>query len=143
MKRISWLGVIVGGVSDIVSSAIFSFIILFAVMATLPRQPLPPAETQAALNATILTSPRLIAVSLVLGALSSVFGGYVAAAIAKHDRLLNGALSTWLYIASGIYGWVNLKLPISAYEHLLGIVASPLFGLLGGYLSERIQKTQR
>lgn len=40
---------------------------------------------------------------LLLGALCSVLGGYVAARLAARSELVNGALSAFLCIAFGLY----------------------------------------
>jgi len=79
-------------------------------------------------------SPLICSFQLLIGFLCSVFGGYVAAWIAKHDELLNGALSSFLCVLLGI-ATVTLAKDFSpiATKTLL-IVASPVCGLFGGYL---------
>jgi len=70
-----------------------------------------------------------------LGSLCSVFGGYVAAWIAKHDEVLNGALSSILCVGSGVYALLGARAAGDAALHLALLPLSPALGALGGYLS--------
>jgi hypothetical protein len=64
----------------------------------------------------------------------SVLGGYVAAWIAKHDELVNGAASAWLCLLISAFTTVpGLGSHSFAYRLLL-LAASPISGLLGGSL---------
>jgi hypothetical protein len=72
---------------------------------------------------------------MALGCLCSVLGGYVAARIAKHDLLLNGALSSFLCLASGLYAiFFARHEDIQVWKIILGEILSPSLGLAGGYL---------
>ena len=73
----------------------------------------------------------------------SILGGYVAAWLAKHDELLNGALSAWLCIAFGIAAFgASVRGGTPVWEVILGELASPALGLLGGYF-RAAQKRKR
>jgi hypothetical protein len=63
-----------------------------------------------------------------------LLGGYVAAWLAKHDELLNGALSSFLCVVLGIFTIFSGKDLNPLWVQLLMLVASPLLGLLGGSL---------
>jgi len=62
--------------------------------------------------------------SIILGALCSVLAGYVSARIAKHDEVLNGALSSILCVVGGLYS----VLSGSAALHLALLPLGPVLG---------------
>lgn len=136
MKPISIPGVIIGGVADIVGTNVLAFPLMVAVMV-----PLAPslhgashAQITAAMTAAIHGSSALTVIQWIPGILGSLLGGYVAAWIARHDMLLNGALSAWLCILIGIYSLLHQSNAVPLYEHILLLVGSPVLGLFGGYL---------
>jgi hypothetical protein len=63
-----------------------------------------------------------------------VLGGYVSARIAKHDELLNGALSSILCVGSGMYAVVSGSAADDLLMHLFFLPLSPALGALGGFL---------
>jgi len=135
MKRLSAVGILVGGVTDIVSSTIFAIPLLIYVTARINAHG--HAATQ-----LIFSIGWLYVLEFVTGSCGSVLGGYVAAAIAKHDELLNGLLSCLVCVAIGVYSLIGGKSPsIPVSAQLLSLGAAPLFALLGGYL-RYAQKTR-
>jgi hypothetical protein len=80
----------------------------------------------------IHTGLGLRAAQLLLGGLCSVLGGFHAAWIAKHHEILNGAASSFLCIAMGLYSLAG-KTPVDGFHIALPVV-SPALGALGGYL---------
>ena len=136
MKKLSILGIVVGGISDIVLTNILAIPLLVFVLVT--RVHYTPAMSSQqltdALTNGLMGDPMLFAVQLLLGSLCSIFAGYLAAWIAKHNELLNGSLSAWLCVASGICSLV-IKLDSAPwFLTLIGFILSPALGLLGGYL---------
>ena len=90
--------------------------------------------------ALIATPPYKVA-TFVTGASASILGGYVAAWLAKHDELLNGAFSAYLCVALGLIGMVTVT--ASPADRLLEVAMMPLspaLGLFGGYL--RLRQTR-
>jgi hypothetical protein len=73
----------------------------------------------------------------ILGGICSVFGGYVSARIAKHDELLNGALSSILCVGGGMYAVISGSAADDLWMHLLFLPLSPTLGALGGFLRTR------
>lgn len=133
MKKVSFLGVIIGGITDIVSTGVFAVpFMVFVLVAYVPH--VPPNQAQSALTSAINGNHLLSILQWLPGIAGSLFAGYVAAWIAKHDEALNGALSSWLCILLGIYSLVTAKVPILAYEHVIALVGSPVTGLVGGWL---------
>lgn len=109
MRSVSFSGVIIGGIIGIV----FTNILMI------------PFEI------TIHAHPVIYVTATILGCAGSVLGGYAAALLATHDEVLNGALSSFLYIGAATYGiirgtstepvWIEIAmLPLSVGLAALG-----------------------
>jgi hypothetical protein len=133
--KISFKGVIIGGIADIVGTNIAAVFFIVFLLATNPlvRTILQDGGARA-FSAYLRENPPLFAVSFLIGAMFSVIGGYVAAHIAKHHELLNGALSAWLCFIIGIVSLLQGTSGYPLWLELLLIPASPLLGMFGGYL---------
>ena len=133
--RISINGVLLGGILDVGLSMLLNTIfILFWTMHFIGA--FKGAELAAKVSEVIATNPAIFAGTFAIGSLCSILGGYISARIAKQHEVLNGALSSWLCIALGVYG---LLFKVSSPTHgiFLAVLSIPLsFGLaaLGGYL---------
>jgi hypothetical protein len=133
MNKISVKGVVVGGVTDIFATVIFTLPLIVYLIATqvtgTPKVPL-----QAAVMAAIRANPLLYGLESLIGLACSVLGGYVAARVAKHDELLNGLLASFLSVGLGVHSLATgndsgpLLLPV------LLLIASLLCSALGGHL---------
>ena len=139
MARVSLKGVVVGGVVDIVGTFILSLPLMSVAMVQLRMTGLPEPERTAALMRAMGPGTSYYLVGMVAGVSCSVLGGFVAARIAGHDERLNGALSAWLCMLSGIYGWATGAIAASAFAHLGYLLLSPAVGAFGGYLCERVR----
>ncbi len=137
MKRVSVMGVVVGAVADIVASNVAAFPILVVAATKVDVRSLPKQEQGHALLQAVQATHSLFAAQLLLGSACSVLGGYIAARIAKHDQVLNGALSAFLCVGLGVYALLAKSDGFSPLTHAALFVASPLCGALGGYLAER------
>ena len=137
-KKVSILGFVIGSVADIVGTNIWGVFMTIYVMVSynlLQTAASSPADFTSQVLHIFQTDPLIFSVNFIVGAMFSVLGGYIAAYIAKHDELLNGALSSFLCVLSGIYGLFTGSHPL--YLILLEILAfiiSPLLGMFGGYL---------
>lgn len=131
MRQISILGVVVGGVFDIVISSIGGAIVIaIAIGAGLfSGGTSPDAQhlAEAVTNSTSLTTGLAI-----YGSLISVAAGYLAARIANRAELLNGTLSSLLCVIQGVLTLSHTRHSITyvAFE----LIGPPLCGLAGGYL---------
>jgi hypothetical protein len=133
--KVSFVGVLIGGFTDVVSSSIFAIPVVIYVMVKfdLPYSP----QGTAAIASSIHSNVWLYGLQLTIGMACFVLGGYVAARIAKHDELLNGLLSSFLCIAIGIYPLLLSRDFHSVLKQVFLLIASPAFALLGGYLRQR------
>jgi hypothetical protein len=134
MKRISIIGVLLGGVVDIVSTNILAFPFAIYVVLRLNMAHVPKDHLQAAIASAFHGGVFGFVIQWVLGGAGSMIGGYVAAWIAKRDQVLNGTLSSYLCLAIGIFGWTTSKATASPGEQSLLLVGSVAFAALGGYL---------
>ena len=96
MKRLSIKGVLTGAVIDIASTIFFG--LLFGFLAILLFH-----EFGNIRHTEVIRSSAFNVMLLVIGLACSTLGGFVAAWLAKHDELLNGALSSFLCVALGVY----------------------------------------
>jgi hypothetical protein len=137
MARVSAKGLLVGGVLDIGATLVLSIPLMAVAMARLNLAQLPELQRTAALMKAMGPGSSYYLIGLGLGSVSSALGGYAAARIAKHDERLNGALSAWLCMLSGIYSWATGAYAATALAHIGYLVLSPALGAFGGYLFER------
>jgi hypothetical protein len=128
VNRISLKGVIVGGFTDVALTMVLGILLTIYAAAQLDVAHLTQDQLLIAIRANALFSGA----QLLIGIVGSIFGGYVAAWLAKRNEFLNGALSSFLCVGIGVYS-------ISAghaalVEKIIPLVASPVLGLLGGYI---------
>lgn len=134
MRRVSLKAVLIGGVLDIVLSNLTAIPMLIYAAIRLETWKLPESERGAAMVAALTTDPGLFATGMFVGSLCSIVGGYLAARIAKHDAVLNGAASAWLCVLFGLYSMVAGTDPMPLWAHLLFLPMSPALGAIGGHL---------
>ncbi|QIG97025.1 MULTISPECIES: hypothetical protein [unclassified Bradyrhizobium] len=130
MTRISFKGVAIGNVVDIVASNVVMLPVVIYLLAS-AKTGSPTDQGAASAVEALKTSNGFLAASSILGGLCSILGGYVSARIAKHDE----ALSSILCVGFGIYALVNGTGHL--WLHLLYLPLSPALGALGGYLRSR------
>jgi hypothetical protein len=131
MKPVSFKGVAIGNVVDIVASNVVAVPVMIYVLVS-ARVDL---SDHGAVTELLKTSTVFLAASSILGGLCSILGGYVSARVAKHDEVLNGALASILCVALGIYAVVNGTGRL--WLDVLYLPLSPALAALGGYLRAR------
>ena len=127
MSKISIKAIFAGGVVDVASS--FALAIPITIIAT-------------SRGTNALKGTKFSVAEIVLGLICSTFGGYIAGRVAKQDRLLNGALSSWLCTVLGICAVVS---GVDHQPHSIqafNFIAAPICALLGGYLSRSRKQLQ-
>jgi hypothetical protein len=134
VKRISVPAVLAGGITDILLTALLSLPILAYAYASSGAMPLPTDQQQAVLLAVIHSSVALYGTSFLVGACCSVFAGYLAAWLAKHDEVLNGALSSFLCVGFDLYALSRGQFGGPTWLAIVLLPLSPLLGAAGGYL---------
>jgi hypothetical protein len=137
MNKVSVKGVLVGAVVDVVSSGIVGIpLVLYVITHT-------GITDESALISEIHSRMRadlaLHSIQLILGTGCSILGGYVAARIAKHDEVLNGALSSFLCILLGIHSAASggVESPVE-FAFLFPVTIGA--AALGGFLARKSRR---
>lgn len=137
------VGVVVGGVTDIVATNLFVLPLVVYVAATRDLSGIPPEQAGNRMLAMISETPSLQAAGWFLGLSATVLGGYVSARIARRAEVKFGAMSAWLCMSLGVYGLVAHVGTAPLWQHALAFVLSPTFGALGGHLRARQIRRRR
>jgi len=143
MNRVSIKGVVLGGIIDIVATNIAALPVVILAGLRASVHTLPKDQQTRTVIETLQNTPSLYLTQMVVGGLCSILGGYVAARIAKRGAILNGALSAFLCVASGVYPFVTKADSLSPWAHAGFFLLSPALGALGGYLWEWRQATKK
>jgi hypothetical protein len=142
MKKLSFLGIIVGGIVDIVATNLFAIPLIVYVIISKDILSLPSTEMQKAMIDAFHNDKILYIINMLIGCACLVLGGYAGARIAKHHELINGALTSFLCVCLSIYSLFTSPIINPIYLVVILFIASPLCALLGGYLRLR-QKGQK
>lgn len=138
--RVSWKGVIIGTLVNVVPSDVIGIIVMLALLAGAHWHHVSPDDLQALNLQFIADHPWLSQLLQMPGALFSVLGGYVAARIAKRHELLNATLTSLWCAGSMIWSitvWSSLLiLPI--WVDIITIFLNILLALLGGLIYLRL-----
>jgi hypothetical protein len=132
MHRISLKGVIIGGIADILSTCVVALLVLIFIFISSPAGDIRISNAQ-----LLFESGAFKISSVIVGGLCSVLGGYVSARIAKHDEVLNGALSSILCVGFGLYALLTGDAADRSALEIVLLPLSPALGALGGYLRSR------
>jgi hypothetical protein len=137
MSKVSLKGVLIGGIVDVVSSSLLGIPFAIYALSKVDVAHTPKDQLSSAIVAVSRGIPWLYGAQLLVGISCSIFAGYVAAWLAKHDEELNGTLSSYLCVALGIYSIAAGKDSHAHWVQLLILITSPVCGFLGGYLRAR------
>ncbi|MGC9991379.1 MAG: hypothetical protein ABSD52_03130 [Candidatus Cybelea sp.] len=137
MSKRSLVGVLVGGVTNIVTANVLNLPIGIHVILTTGDLEMPPSVRKADYLDWLHAHPAVFAISLAIWAFSSVLGGFVAARIAKENEIAAGALSSWACIALAVNALVHGISGQPIWQFLLWVPGSPLLSALGGYVAQR------
>jgi MFS family permease len=133
MKKVSIKAVVLAGIFDVVLTNLLAIPVLVIDGIRIEIWKLPKNQQAQAMLDAFQSNSGIYTAGLILGALASIIAGYIAARIARREPLLNGALSAWLCVASGVYAMVQPNSPLPVWAHLLFLPLSPAFGAIGGY----------
>ncbi len=137
IKKASIKGIILGAITDIVSTNVMMIPVMIYIIHTQTVMGVPVQKAASSFSEILRSDNTLYFLAYGLGGLSSMLGGYVGARIAKHDEILNGALTSFLCVAMGIYTVVGGYAIGPLWEVFLCMLVSPAVGALGGYLRLR------
>jgi hypothetical protein len=136
MKRISIKGVAIGNIVDIVSTNLILFPLILYLVAS-SRTGSPPDHATGSSTEILEGSTAFTFASSILGGLSSVLGGYVSARLAKHNEMLNGALSSIICVCISLYALISGRAVGHLWLYLVFLPLSPALGAFGGFLRLR------
>ena len=124
MSSISIKGILAGALFSAIAGFIASFIVVLIVSKTTG------ATTGAEMKAIVDSSPFTVILSSLVTIVLLTAGGYLAAKVAGKGLLLNGTLSSFLYVLSGLYALAG---PYPEYwaRNAIATAAAPFLGLLG------------
>ena len=136
MSKISFKAVIIGGIVDIISTNILELPLMSYVLYQLLKSGTPQEDIHQALMSSYQDNALFHFAAIGIGLLCSVLGGYVAARIAKHDEMLNGALSSFICVLIGFYSIFGSSgsQDVPLWQHVLALISSPVVAGFGGYL---------
>lgn len=142
MKKLSFKGIIIGGVVDVVSTNIFSIPLLLYIAATSNFTGMSEVELQAAFMDVLTSDAMLYSIQILIGCLCSILGGYIGARLAKHDELLNASLTSFLCVGGSVYALITGVSDMAVWQQVMFIFVSPVLAMFGGYLRLRGQVKQ-
>jgi hypothetical protein len=107
LKAISFRGVIVGAIVDVLGTNIWVLGVVGYLIIKHQLYALPSGEQIGELH-HLYGDPAVGTLNAVVGFGFSIIGGYLAARIAGHHERLNGALSSFLCVAFSLYSMSSL-----------------------------------
>jgi putative membrane protein (TIGR04086 family) len=131
MHKLAIRAILIGSLLDILVSFVLGVFLGISIASGIHQHSLAPAASQAAIH-TAIHDARWV--YLAFGLMSSMLGGYIAAKIAKHDELLNGACSSVFCVALGIFTMVRGSSIYPLWVQFLLFFLNIACGVLGGYL---------
>jgi hypothetical protein len=137
----SWVGIVIGGMTDIATSMLIYFVLAVIVAVRLAPLNLPQEGQGAAVMSAMRASRSVSAASWILSYAATLLGGYVAARLSRSHEVRVGALSSWTCLAVGVYVLSSGSSRMPLWQLLLVVASTPFVAALGGYL--RLRQTQR
>jgi hypothetical protein len=140
MSKQSLIGVLVGGVTNIVAANLLGVPIAAYIMTMTGVLGLPTTERKAIYLAVLHANPPLFALSLATWGFCSILGGYVAARIARNNEVVVGAFSSWTCVLLAANALVQGLPGQPIWQFLVWLPGSPLLAALGGYVMQRTSR---
>ena len=135
--------IVIGAVVDYVATyaVITLYLIVYYMKEPLEKGGLPEEALQEALKEMISSQEGLLAL-LVIGALCTLLGGYVAGRLARAEEVKHGALVGAVSLIIGVLqtGMAGEASPLPFWHELLGYILAIPAGALGGSLAQRRAK---
>jgi hypothetical protein len=140
MKKISIPAVVVGAILDIVSTTVLAIPLTLYEVHRWHLLGLPPGQGQEAVRVAYAGDIVWQLAGLAIGGFCSIFAGFIAGRIAKHNEMLNGSLTCILCLLIGIVGRMRSGTMTPTWFHVITFFLAPALGALGGYLSMKGKK---
>ena len=137
MPQLSAKAIILGAFADIGASIVGGIPLAYFVLTHIGISGAARDDPKTGITAAIHANPFLWSYQLLVGVACSILGGYVAARIAKQDRLANSLLASWLCIGMGVYSIALGRSVEPLWISLLLIVLTLASYALGGYIRVR------
>lgn len=134
MPKLSYKGIVIGSISDIVLTNLFTIPLLVYIVYHMGSSEMPSGKM---LMQELNENSYYSTIAFSIGSICSVIGGYIAAKIAKVNELLHGALASFLCVSTGIYSIFTGTSKYTLTMHLLIILFTIALSTLGGYLRLR------
>jgi hypothetical protein len=141
MRFRSWVGVVIGGITDIATSMLIFFALAVIAAAQLPPSELAPEAQGPAITSAMSELRGLTIASWFFSYGATLLGGYVAACISRVQEVRVGVLSAWTCMLAGVMILATNSSPMPAWQVALIFGSTPFVAGLGGYL--RLRQTQR
>jgi hypothetical protein len=142
-KKFSFIGIVVGAIVDFVGSNIWGLIIMMFIVFKYRLVSTPPSELTGAITSIMMHDPLIFSLNLLVGGGFTLLGGYVAAHIAKHNELLNGACAAIYCVGAGLFALFSGMDTYPIWLSLLFLLADPALGMLGGFLKAKQRAAAR
>jgi small-conductance mechanosensitive channel len=125
-RRIDWLAIAIGAVTDTVGTIAFMF--LFGVVAAFASemQHLSSSEMEARLQ-----RPVMMIALMIIGLSFTVLGGYVAGRVSKVNQVMHGGIVGSIGIILVLLFWNSAPV----WNNIVSLVTTVPCGLLGGWLA--------
>ena len=137
MRLRSWIGVLIGGITDIALSVMIFFGLAIIAAFQVPPNDLPPEARGAAVTAAMGASRGITVASWLLSYGATLIGGYVAARISRVQEVRVGALSAWTCLLAGVSILASGSGVMPAWQVALIFGSTPFVAGLGGFLRRR------
>ncbi|MBC7793096.1 MAG: hypothetical protein H7Z43_05270 [Clostridia bacterium] len=141
MRVRAWVGILIGGITDVATSMLIYFILAIIVAVQLDPTGQPADVRGAAVVSAMNTSQSVTVASWILSYIATLLGGYVAARIAREQEVRVGALSSWTCLALGALVMASASSVMPRWQLALIVGSTPFIAGLGGYLRLRQRRS--
>ncbi|MEY2863332.1 MAG: hypothetical protein RLY58_1039 [Pseudomonadota bacterium] len=134
MSKVSIKAIIIGGITDVVSSNILQIPLIAYITFGLIKSGVAKDQLQPALLTAMKENSLYFILGLAVGSFCSFLGGYISAKIAKHNEVLNGTLASFLCVGISFYSMFSGASQLPLWQHILYLLLSPALACFGGYV---------
>lgn len=134
LKRLSFLSIIIGIIVDMVGTMIASSI--FAVIYVMAN------HIDISNIKVLYTSNLFVSLNMIIGAIFSIFGGFVAARIAKQSKLIHSVIIGTTCELTGLFSILSGNSVLPSWYHVLAFIITIPLTLCGGLLAIKFKKNQ-